>query len=526
MCRPSKLSLIQADIVKRKIESIFPDTEVEIIPKPSLGDLNLNVPIYALGEKDVFTKDIDAWWLADTADIAVHSMKDTGADQYPANKFASAVVEREMPHDVVIFNTNIEQLISAGKTIRIGTASLRREELVPPFLKKALPQGATADIKILPIRGNVDTRLKKLRAGDYDAIVLAAAGLIRLLNNDTDGSVQNLLRGTKKMFLPLIDCTPAPAQGALLAVAYADNKKAATILEKINDIIIAEKVHEEQRIMQIYGGGCIQRFGVHAVAYRDGFFLVVAGADENGKNISATYFDTEKKLLNDFSENSKFLNSFSENKKNFFSATDFMKNFFIKKYFSEEILIEKKIYEKIYRKKNIFVAHHHAVGDNKNIIAALKNKIIWTAGTRTWFELAARGIWVEGCADGFGLDWLSPVFQKNIIGIIPEDLLVLTNDNVEDDPEARYEKATVYTLQPTNDAELVKNLQQADFIFWTSFLQFHFYGHYARENAQHGCPSGKTAEKLTALGLNPVIFPSIKVFLEWRGRRDEIGEMR
>ncbi len=516
MCRPSKLSLIQADIVKRKIESIFPDTQVEIIPKPSLGDLNREVPIYALGDKDVFTKDIDAWWLADTADIAVHSMKDTGADQYPANKFASAVVEREMPHDVVIFNADIEQLISAGKTIRIGTSSLRREELVPPFLKKALPQGATADIKILPIRGNVDTRLKKLRAGGYDAIVLAAAGLIRLLNYDTDGSVQNLLLGTKKMFLPLIDCTPATAQGALLAVAHADNKKAATILEKINDITLVEKIHEEQRIMQIYGGGCHQRFGVHAVAYRDGFFLAVAGADENGKNISATHFDIEKKLLKNF----------SRDKKNFFSATDFMKNFFIKKYFSEEILMGKNFYEKIYRKKNIFVAHHHAVGDNKNIIAALKNKIIWTAGARTWFELAARGIWVEGCADGFGLDWLSPVFKKNIVNIAQEDLLVLTNDNVEDDPTARYEKATVYTLQPTHDAELVKQIQKADYIFWTSFLQFHFYGHFARKNARHGCPSGKTAEKMTALGLNPIIFPSIKVFLEWRGRRDEIGEIR
>ena len=543
VCRPSKLSLIQAGIVKEKIETAFPDTPVEIIPKPSRGDLNQDVPIYELGEKDVFTSDIDAWLLSGAADLAVHSMKDVSVEQYENNNFITAIVERDIPHDVVIFNPNIEQLIAEKKIIRIGTSSLRREELVPPFLKKALPNGASTEIKIIPIRGNVDTRLKKLRDGDYDGIVLAAAGLNRLLNDEqlvgwsdrsrptdqptnrlTDQpsnslSIVQLLAGTKKMFLPLIECTPAPAQGAILAVALGENRKIATILEKINQISLKEKISAERLVMKNFGGGCHQRYGVHAVEYRDGFFLAVAGKNNAGENISGTHFD----LKNNFEKNfeNEFEKNFEKKIKNkiFFSATDFMKSFFEKKYFSEKILREKNFYEKVFLKKNIFVAHHHAVGENKKIIAALKNKNVWTAGTRTWFELAQRGIWVEGCADGFGLDWLQNIFCKNIVNVNPKETLVLTNDNVEQEEAAQTEdlqRISTYYLVPTNNAELVSQLQNAHVIFWTSFMQFQFYNQYARTDAQHCCPSGKTAEKLRALGLNPIVFPSIKVFLEWR----------
>ena len=331
VCRPSKLSLIQAGIVKGKIEKLFPDIRVEIISKPSLGDLNQDVPIYALGEKDVFTKDIDAWLLSGAADLAVHSMKDVSVEQYQSAEFVTAVVEREIPHDVVIFNPNIETLIAEKKTIRIGTSSLRRETLVPPFLKKALPHGASTAIIIVPIRGNVDTRLKKLRAGEYDGIVLAAAGLNRLLNSENSFeqsalsfeqsalsfeqfesqpiaqssqlTTHSLLQDTKKMFLPLIECTPAPAQGAILAVAIGGNKKTAAILEKINDNALSEKINAERAIMKNFGGGCHQRFGVHAVDYRDGYFLRVAGINDRGEDISESHFNFKNEFDFDFKNN-------------------------------------------------------------------------------------------------------------------------------------------------------------------------------------------------------------------------------
>ena len=539
VCRPSKLSLIQAGIVKGKIEKLFPDIRVEIISKPSLGDLNQDVPIYALGEKDVFTKDIDAWLLSGAADLAVHSMKDVSVEQYQSAEFVTAVVEREIPHDVVIFNPNIETLIAEKKTIRIGTSSLRRETLVPPFLKKALPHGASTAIIIMPIRGNVDTRLKKLRAGEYDGIVLAAAGLNRLLNSENSCeqsavsfeqfesqpiahssqiTTHSLLKDIKKMFLPLIECTPAPAQGAILAVALGSNKKTAAILEKINDNALSEKINAECAIMKNFGGGCHQRFGVHAVDYRDGYFLRVAGINDKGEDISESHFN----LKNEFDFD--FKNNFS--KKIFFSATDFMKYFFERKYFSEKILNEKKFgeknfYEKILSKKNIFVAHHNAVTKNTTIIAALEKKIVWTAGTRTWFELAQCGIWVEGCADGFGFDWLQNIFSKTIININAKEICVLTNENVEHEENSQTpERLSTYSLEATNNAELISHLQKADIIFWTSYMQFQFYRQFVRTDAQHCCPSGKTAEKLSVLGLNPIIFPSIKIFLEWRATID------
>src|SRR5688572_30283230 len=233
--RSSRLSLLQIDIVKQKIQSAFPGVKVDVIERSSKGDVLQNIPLHTVEGSDFFTQDIfDALTIGD-ADIAVHSLKDMSSEHFfGKNKFA--VVNRDDTRDVAIFNNYIEEKIRIGETIIIGTCSPRREDMATVFLKKALPQlNAPIKIETRSIRGNVETRLRKLNSGEYDATILATAGLNRLLRSEEDSAViKELLTDKKIMVLPLIECVPAPCQGAIVAEAHFSNAKAIEVLKRIN----------------------------------------------------------------------------------------------------------------------------------------------------------------------------------------------------------------------------------------------------------------------------------------------------
>ncbi|HET6765982.1 MAG TPA: hypothetical protein VFH08_01240, partial [Chitinophagaceae bacterium] len=187
--RSSRLSLLQIDIVKQRIRAAFPDLKVEVIARSSKGDGLQDIPLHTVEGNDFFTRDIFDALTTGEADIAVHSLKDMSSEHFfGQNKFA--VVDRDDTRDVAIFNNYIEEKVRGGETITIGTCSPRREEMATVFLKKALPQLST-EIKIetRPIRGNVETRLRKLNSGEYDATILATAGLNRLLRSEEDSAV-------------------------------------------------------------------------------------------------------------------------------------------------------------------------------------------------------------------------------------------------------------------------------------------------------------------------------------------------
>src|SRR6185503_17933345 len=141
------------------------------------------------------------------------------------------VVERDDVRDVAIFNSQVQEKIKNGETVIIGTCSPRREQMAIGFLQKALPQLGKFSIETKSIRGNVDTRLRKLDSGEYDGIILATAGLNRLLKSEKDAiSIKELLKNKRLMLLPLIECVSAPCQGAIVAEANPNNMKAVNIL--------------------------------------------------------------------------------------------------------------------------------------------------------------------------------------------------------------------------------------------------------------------------------------------------------
>jgi hydroxymethylbilane synthase len=490
ICRNSKLSLIQGHTAQRLIERNCPNTDVRVLSKPSRGDLDTTTPLYRMGDKNIFTKDIEAVLEAGGADFAVHSMKDVSADKLTDPNFRVAIIERNDVRDVVVFRNNILKTLTSGQPIRLGTSSLRRTELIPPFLQKALPKlsDAPIQIEVLNIRGNVDTRLRKLRSGEFDAIALAAAGLNRLLEHES--SIADLLKGMPMMLLPMTEVPPAAGQGALLVECLATNTRAAALLPAIDQPDLMVNLLKERTFSHLHGAGCHQRFGVVNVDFK-GMNLSILKGKSGDKPIDAFHFDNQleplivgKKLV---------------------SATNFMRDFFDYEYFT----IDDPFITKLQKVQTIFVAHHRTATDAK-VLDILKSKSVWTSGTKTWFQLAQKGIWVNGCAEGFGFEYLNPVFEQPLFHTQKTAILILTNEGAEAHWQPKYQTASSYRLIPNLTESVSAAIQSADAVFWTNFEQYNISKHLLKPDVIHACAAGKTAELFVNQGITPIIFPNIK----------------
>jgi len=506
--RGSRLSLLQIDIVKRRIQSVFPDMKVEVIARSSKGDALQNIPLHTVEGSDFFTQDIfDALTIGD-ADIAVHSLKDMSSEHFfGPNKFA--VVDRDDTRDVAIFNSDIEEKIKRGESIVIGTCSPRREEMATVFLKKALPQLST-EIKIetRDIRGNVETRLRKLNEGEYDATILATAGLNRLLKSQHDADViKQLLADKKLMLLPLIECVPAPCQGAIVAEAHHLNTKAVRVLQKINEGELLADCFAEKKEAIKYGAGCIQKFGVTTLHTKNGKYVYAAGKDSEGTEF--VKWDPLPDLKTGGS---------------LFSSTEVMNGFFDYEWSEKEIKIEKPV---------VFVANYKAIQNSSIGLLSLKSppdaekefnsstqlgtKKVIVSGTKTWFELSKKGYWVTASADALGFEFLLASLNMPLLTIQPKDISILTHEAAAERWRMKgYNAVSNYKLLQKNDKAIQEPIVAAEAIFWTSFSQYEFYGKYAKPDAKHLCAGGETAELLKQAGVAPVIFPTIKAFEQWR----------
>jgi hydroxymethylbilane synthase len=231
--RGSKLALWQANWVQAAIRSKQPNLCVEIQVIKTKGDKILDVPLAKVGGKGLFVKEIEEALLGGQIDLAVHSMKDMPAD-LPDGLCIGAVPEREKPHDVLISKNGVLGKLKKGAVI--GTSSLRRAAQ----LRHARP-----DISIRSLRGNLDTRLKKLDAGDMDAVILAAAGVRRLGLQD---------RITE--YLDESIMLPAAGQGALCIEIREDDPRINDIVSQLDDAVTRWAVSGERAFLHRLGGSC------------------------------------------------------------------------------------------------------------------------------------------------------------------------------------------------------------------------------------------------------------------------------
>ncbi|WP_286784669.1 MULTISPECIES: hydroxymethylbilane synthase [Pseudomonas] len=232
--RKSALALWQAEFVKESLEAAHPGLSVSLVPMVSRGDKLLDAPLAKIGGKGLFVKELETALLENEADIAVHSMKDVPMD-FPAGLGLFCICEREDPRDAFVSNT-YDSLESLPAGSIVGTSSLRRQ---------AQLLARRPDLTIHFLRGNVNTRLAKLDAGEYDAIILAAAGLIRL-------GFESRIRAR----ISVEDSLPAGGQGAVGIECRTADLDLHALLAPLNHAPTAVRVNAERAMNKHLNGGC------------------------------------------------------------------------------------------------------------------------------------------------------------------------------------------------------------------------------------------------------------------------------
>jgi hydroxymethylbilane synthase len=245
--RASKLAMIQTHWVAGQLRQQWPELEIEIVQIRTTGDRITNMPLSQIGGDGVFVTEIEHALQERRIDLAVHSLKDLPTAQ-PDNLRLIVMGPREDVRDVLVTNVPVQIVDGqlrraaadpmASAPLRIGTCSLRRTAQI---------RAICPDVEILPLRGNVDTRLRKLDAGEYDAIVLASAGLHRL------GLQERLAQ--RLTYFPAEMLLPAPGQGAL-ALEIRDEPEMRTLLAPLNDLTVEAATSAERMFMRRLGAGC------------------------------------------------------------------------------------------------------------------------------------------------------------------------------------------------------------------------------------------------------------------------------
>ncbi|RLG11617.1 hydroxymethylbilane synthase [Candidatus Pacearchaeota archaeon] len=238
--RGSKLALAQTDCVITALQKIYPKVKFEKVIIKTTGDKILDSPLSKIGGKGLFVKEIEQALLRGDIDFAVHSMKDVPSE-LPEGLEIACIPERESPFDVWV--SKYRSLEELPQGARVGTSSLRRLSQIKKKRK---------DLEILPLRGNVDTRLRKWKEGQFDGIILAEAGLKRL------GIKLNYFR------LSLEDMIPAVGQGALGIEVREDNQLVKKLLKSIHSKTTEICIKAERAFLKTLRGGCQVPLGAYA----------------------------------------------------------------------------------------------------------------------------------------------------------------------------------------------------------------------------------------------------------------------
>jgi len=241
--RKSALALWQAEYVKARLEASHPGLKVSLVPMVSRGDKLLDAPLAKIGGKGLFVKELETALMENEADIAVHSMKDVPME-FPEGLGLYCICEREDPRDAFVSN-HFDDLDALPPGSVVGTSSLRRQ---------AQLLARRPDLKIQFLRGNVNTRLAKLDAGEYDAIILAAAGLIRL------GFGERI-----RSSISVDESLPAGGQGAVGIECRTTDSELHALLECLNHAPTATRVVAERALNKRLNGGCQVPIACYAV---------------------------------------------------------------------------------------------------------------------------------------------------------------------------------------------------------------------------------------------------------------------
>ena len=259
--RASRLALWQAQFVAAELKKFFPELEIELVKVHTTGDKILDAPLAKIGGKGLFTKELELQMATGAIDLAVHSLKDVPTE-LPKGFQIAAITRRAQPFDAFVSN-KFSTFDALPKNSVVGTSSLRRAAQILSL---------RPDLQIKNLRGNVETRLKKLDAGDFDAIILAAAGLERLGYSSRIGKL-------------LTGIIPAAGQGALAIETRADDGEIFSYVKNLNDAETCAAIEIEREFLKEVGGSCQIPVGVFAQIDGDKIIVRALIASTDGKNI-------------------------------------------------------------------------------------------------------------------------------------------------------------------------------------------------------------------------------------------------
>ena len=509
--RRSALAWVQSSQVAQALRDAHPGLDIEMVGIETRGDRIQNVPLTGLEGKEFFTAEIDAALREGRVDFTVHSLKDLSLER-PAELLLGAVPRRANPRDIAIFAPDVLERLREGKGLRIGTGSPRRQQLLPPFFAKALPYGARNSVELVGLRGNVDTRLRRLREPrgserHLDGIVLALAGLTRLYADTVTerqgrALLDELLAGLPLMLLPLTDSPSAPGQGALAIECRADDARTRAILAAIDHAPTRAAIAAERQVLAEHGGGCHQRFGATQLDVPGGVLLQIGGLASNGTDITGRRWQPDSPL------------PVVPSGVVLFDGTRVASP-------AMRPLLDGAALQKVVQGDAVFLAHSRALP--KDGAAALSGKRVWTSGSPSWFRLAEQGVWVEGCAEGRGAAAAAALVTEPVLRLPPPAAwTVLTHAGAG----AGWQQSAWQGVKvvPTYDAADAAPLDtaaiaRATHLYWSSVSQFEQGRAHASPKAHHASGSGKTADHIRRAGITSfTAFPSVEEWQQWATR--------
>jgi porphobilinogen deaminase len=420
----------------------------------------------------------------------------------------AAVPRRANPRDIAIFAADVPERLAAGAGLRIGTASPRRQQLLPGFFARALPHAQRNRIELVSLRGNVDSRLRRLlepRGSErqLDGVVLAFAGLSRLFADTTTerhghALLQELLHGLPLMVLPLTEVPAAPGQGALAIECRADDTRTRELLAALEHPATRAAVTFERALLGRHGGGCHQRFGATHVALPElGGVLHVGGTDAEGRDITSTQWLPEVALP----AAPRAARAWDGSAQAPPPAA---------------ALMDADGLRGALTSPAVFLAHSRALP--QGAAPVLAGRRVWTSGSASWFRLAAQGVWVEGCAEGRGAATAATLLAEPLLRLPPlAQWDVLTHAGAEEGWEhGDWSGARVHASYATPAGGSGTPGSDVTHVFWSSIAQFERLRGGLAPDVHHASRPGKTAEHLRRAGLRHVqVFPSAEAWQQW-----------
>ena len=383
LSRGSDLARVQARLVGRALLARFPDVDLIYDTRASAGDRDTATPLASLTDKGVFTADLSSALASGAADLVVHSWKDLPLD-LPSGHVIGATLERADPRDLLLVRRDV--VAERPSKLRVLSSSPRRAWLLQDVLPQLLPWSAS--VETVEVRGNVPTRIAKLMEGRGDALAVAKAALDRLLEAGLP-ALSEPQRGESKglrhqldrcawMVLPIKDVPTAPAQGALAVEISASNTVLRDRLEEISHRPTWDAVCRERDVLARHGGGCHQALGATILPRSYGTITSVRARSADG---CVTTWSLASQDAGPPRTSARYIwPRPDERGRAQRTALDVLP---------------------LAGTPDLWISRSEALPEHWPISP---EQLVWAAGGTTWRRLAARGVWVNGCADGLGDD--------------------------------------------------------------------------------------------------------------------------